>query len=439
MPKKLFGLMIVCLMLLGIQIPITALPLKAGETFSDYKFINAFEGLDIRYPTAFSYGSPDNGYYYVAEYTGKVKVFDKNNPKVMNIFLDLTHKVAAIDEGGFLGLTFHPEFEDNGFFYVFYTILDPDRLSDQTCSPCLKTVISRFQQDNNNPLTADENSELIILNYDLNSRNHVGGNLLFGPDSYLYIQIGDSSTTGQNLNDFFGKILRIDINNQSEGKNYSIPYDNPFNNNTHGYKEEIYAYGFRNPWRGSFDILTGNYWVGDVGATRYEEINIVHKGGNYGWNITEGEYCQDYLPCDTSGIIPPVYTYGHNETDSIDVPYGGAIIGGIVYRGTEFPEFYGDYFFADYAGAVFVMDFDETDYSVTSITKLFHIKYTLSSFATTPNNEFLIVQIYGDSIYKMEELSIIDKIPLSLVVSFVLISTIIILYRVFKKKQKDKI
>jgi len=409
----------ILLLLLGMIIsPTTTGAVKNyGSPYSDYNMVNAFPNLDLLYPVTFSYADSSSDYYYVQEFLGNIKVFQKDNPSQSSLFLDLTEKVAIIGEGGNLGLAFHPNFKQNGYFYVFYTTLDQDRPTDIHCNPCFETVISRFQIENNNPLKGNISSELILLNYDQWSDYHVGGNLVFGPDGFLYINVGDSSTSGQNLDDFRGKILRIDVDSQQNGKNYAIPSTNPFFNNSQGYKEEIYAYGFRNPWRGGFDPVKGDYWVGDVGATRYEEINIVKSGQNYGWNITEGEYCNEYLDCNTTGITMPIYSYPHEESDSIDVPIGGAVIGGFVYRGSEFPELYGQYIFADYGGGIFALTFDENDFTVISVKKLFHIEGILSSFSLDENNEIYVVVIYGAVILKLKKIIKADTLS-NLLISF---------------------
>ena len=207
-----------------------------------------------------------------------------------------------------LGLAFHPNFLENGYFYVNYISEDPE----------LKTVISRFTVNMTDSNIAQIDSELVILEIPQPSSNHNGGDIAFGPDSYLYIAMGDGSggfdtySNGQDLTTLHGNILRINIDTNSTYGNYDIPLDNPFNNNTENYREEIYAFGMRNPWRISFDRLTGKLWVGDVGQGQFEEVDIIQLGGNYGWPIMEGMHCLQ-PNCDTSNFELPVFEYGRDD------------------------------------------------------------------------------------------------------------------------------
>jgi len=176
-----------------------------------------------------------------------------------------------------------------------------------------RTVIARYTVPLGNPSVADKTSEFIILEIAQPFSNHKGGQIAFGPDGYLYVGMGDGGSggdplgNGQNRATLLGKILRIDVNSLSTGRNYGLPADNPFVGNTLGFKEEIYAYGFRNPWRFSFDSATGKLWVGDVGQNQIEEIDVVEKGKNYGWNIMEGSLT--YSPGSQVGLELPFYEY----------------------------------------------------------------------------------------------------------------------------------
>ncbi|MGM0366106.1 MAG: PQQ-dependent sugar dehydrogenase, partial [Actinomycetota bacterium] len=238
-------------------------------------------------------------------------------------------------EKGLLGLAFHPDFENNGLFFLNYT-------DDES------TIISGFTLYEDDENTADPESEEIILSFMQPYSNHNGGQIAFGHhDGYLYIAAGDGGGAGdpngnaQNPENLLGKILRIDIDKRDTGLNYSIPSGNPFKNNNQGYREEIYAYGLRNPWRFSFDPVTNFLWAADVGQNMVEEINIIEKGENYGWNIMEGSLC--FSPpsgCDTEGLKLPVYEYEH--------PLGKSITGGHVYRGESLPVLYGVYVYADF-------------------------------------------------------------------------------------------
>jgi glucose/arabinose dehydrogenase len=252
----------------------------------------------------------------------------------VSVFLDIQDRVL-FDEGerGLLGLAFHPDFESNGFLYVNYNAENPNR-----------TVVSRFSLREGDPLSADPDSELVLLEFNQPSANHKGGQLVFGPkDGFLYISVGDggaSGETAQDLRDLLGSILRIDVDNPEDGKNYGVPPGNPFSGNTSGFREEIFAYGFRNPWRFGFDDSDGMLFAGDVGQSRREEIDIVESGKNYGWNIMEGSLCFDPpMGCNMSGLELPIYEYGRDE--------GGTIIAGPVYRGS-IPELFGKLIYGDF-------------------------------------------------------------------------------------------
>ena len=250
-------------------------------------------------------------------------------------FLDISSRVTYGSERGLLGIAFHPEYKTTGYFYVNYV------------GPGDSTHISRFSVSSSNPDLADPSSEMNLMTIYQPFTNHKGGDLAFGPDGYLYIGLGDGGSGGdpgnraQNMMELLGKILRIDVNH---GNPYSIPESNPFFNNMN-VRKEIWALGLRNPWRFSFDRLTGDLWIADVGQNLYEEVNFQavssHGGENYGWRCYEGNAVYDTTGCISStALVFPVYTYTH-------VPEC-AIVGGFVNRHPSMNPFYGYYFFADY-------------------------------------------------------------------------------------------
>lgn len=275
---------------------------------------------------------------FVVEQDGIIKIVNADGTVETTNFLDIDDRVRSIgNEQGLLGLAFHPNFATNGYFFVNYT------------NNSGNTVISRFSRIGVNPTIADPNSELIILTYSQPFSNHNGGELQFGADGYLYISSGDGGSggdpqnNGQNLNSLLGKLLRIDVNNSSASNPYAIPVDNPFVGNANA-RDEIWAYGLRNPWKFSFDSANDDLWIADVGQNAREEINqaaSTDAGLNYGWRCYEGNSSYNLSGCPSSGTLTfPVSEYSHS---------GGrcSITGGYVYRGSTYPNLVGTYLFGD--------------------------------------------------------------------------------------------
>ena len=279
---------------------------------------------------------------FVVQQRGLIRILDLEGMVSGTPFLDLTGVVSQSgSETGLLGLAFHPEYHENGYFFVNYT-----RVSDGN------TVVSRFSADENNPDLANRESEIQLLTVEQPYSNHNGGQLLFGPDGYLYIALGDGGSGGdpqnyaQTRNSFPGKILRIDVNVEN-GTVYGIPPDNPFVNDETT-RDEIWAWGVRNPWRNSFDRLTGDFWIADVGQNSREEINFQSAGSsggeNYGWRCYEGNQPYNQSDCpETENYVFPVFEYNHEGSGC-----SGSVTGGYVYRGALFNEMFGVYIFADY-------------------------------------------------------------------------------------------
>lgn len=361
---------------------------KAESVMPGYAVKVAFPKLSFNRPVDLQHANDNSNRLFVVEQEGTVTVF-KNETAVPSkqTFLDIRNKVEdSGNEEGLLGLAFHPQYKTNGYLYVNYTANNPDR-----------TVISRFKVSATNPNVADPASEVVLLTVAQPYSNHNGGQVSFGPDGFLYIAVGDGGSggdpqgNGQNKSTLLGKILRIDVDKQVTGKKYTIPSDNPFAGNKSGYKEEIYAYGMRNPWRLSFDPVTKKLWTGDVGQNAYEEIDIIEKGGNYGWNIMEGTHC--YEPkrnCNQQGLKLPVWEYPRKD--------GVSITGGFVYRGTALPELKGKYIYADYgSGNLWALD-------ATSFfnTLLMESNLNVASFGVDPKNELYICAFDG-KIYTLDK------------------------------------
>jgi len=303
-----------------------------------YPNLSFVRPVDLQHP-------PDNSdRIFVVTQEGIIYVFP-NDPGVTQsyIFLDIRDKVDdSGNEMGLLGLAFHPEYLENGYFFVDYTAGNQRR-----------TVIARYSVNPQNPDSADPNSELVILEINQPYTNHNGGQIQFGleeeerHDNYLYIAMGDGGSAGdpqengQNLETLLATLLRIDVDNPDSGENYGIPDDNPFAGNSQGYREEIYAWGLRNPWRFSFDPVTDWLWVADVGQYEWEEIDIVESGLNYGWNTMEGAHCYDPpVDCDETGLEYPIWEYDQSQGDC-------SVTGGFVYRGDRIPALNGKYIYGD--------------------------------------------------------------------------------------------
>ncbi len=306
--------------------------------------VPVFKKLDFQRPVELTFAPDGSNRLFVVEQRGVIHCFEnRDDVDHSEIFLDLTDVVSRVgNEEGMLGLAFHPNYADNGEIFVYYSIDPP------------KSIVSRFRVSADKPNRIDRDSEERLLEIPQPYRNHNGGSMRFGPDGYLYIGLGDGGLAndphfnGQNLNTLLGSILRIDVDHQAPGMKYAIPNDNPFVNRTDA-RGEIWAYGFRNNWRLSFDRQTGQLWTADVGQNRFEEVNRVQRGGNYGWNIREGFHDFNINSADRhADLIDPVAEYFRHE--------GESITGGTVYRGNKIDDFTSHYFFADYlSGRVWVL------------------------------------------------------------------------------------
>ncbi len=306
--------------------------------------------------------------YYILEQAGRVISFN-NKTLEQKVFLDIRDKVTSGGETGLLGLAFHPDYKSNGRLFLDYTASNP-----------LRTKVVEYDMNSAQP------KEKVILEVNQPYSNHNGGAIVFGPDGYLYISLGDGGSGGdphnnaQNLKVLLGKILRINVD---AGTPYTIPNDNPFYGNKDGYREEIFAYGLRNVWKFTFDGSV--IWAGDVGQGKYEEVDIITAGGNYGWNIMEGNHCFLASSCNQTGLIPPVAEYNHD--------HGQSITGGYVYRG-KISEINGQYIYADYVTGK-IWGLQKHQNSTYSSSLLFDSPFLVSSFGLTPAGELLVVDHQG--------------------------------------------
>lgn len=333
-------------------------------------------------PIVLTHFGDGSGRVVVASQRGAIHAFAKD-AAATSIFLDLSARVRYSDkqnEEGLLGLAFHPRFKENGEFFVYYT--------DTTSR--LTNVLSRFRASRSGPLVADPKSEERLLTFDRPFWNHNGGTLAFGPDGFLYVVVGDGGSGGdpygnaQNLDTLLGKVLRLDVDRRSEGRPYAIPADNPFVGRQAACPE-IWCYGLRNPWRMAFDRRTGRLWLADVGQNLYEEINILEKGRNYGWNPREAFHPFGARGADlATGFADPVWEYDHE--------LGKSITGGTVYRGSAVPALEGHYVYADYvSSALWALKYDEPSGRVVANRQLPKTDFPVLSFGEDEAGEVYLL------------------------------------------------
>jgi len=375
----------------------------AGELVEDRPLAvsaeRAFPNLEFNRPIVVTHAGDGSNRVFVAEQEGIIKVFGNDQEtEDATVFLDIDERCVYADnrnEEGLLGFAFHPKFKENGEFFLYYTSSEADLLSK----------ISRFRVSKDDPNVADPESEEVILRVPQPFWNHNGGTLIFGPDGFLYIALGDGGSgsdpngNGQNLTTLLGSILRIDVDHKADGNNYAIPKDNPFVGKTvqagpRGKmvpaRGEIYAYGLRNVWRMAFDRETGLLWAGDVGQGLWEEIDIIRSGGNYGWNIREAKHWfrPDGNDADRPDLIEPILEYHHD--------IGKSITGGAVYRGTRVPELVGKYVYADYvSGLLWALDYDPVAGKVVANYSLTGDKLPVMSFGEDEKGDMYFTTPFG--------------------------------------------
>lgn len=340
--------------LLGLSIVSNAPTDIDASPRTDVRFEPAFTQIEeIDRPISLMPCGDGSGRLFIASQKGNIYVLagpsDSAEPK---LFMEFQSHVTYKDnenEEGFLGLAFHPKYKENGQFFAFYTKKD---------APPHTSVISRFTVSKDDPNKADAATEEEVLRIPQPFWNHNGGTIVFGPDGMLYVGLGDGGAAddpmenGQNLGELNGKVLRLDVDHQDQGLAYAVPKDNPFVDKP-GARGEVWAYGIRNIWRMAFDRDTGTLWAADVGQNIWEEIDLIVKGGNYGWNKREGLH--HFRPNGSPPkpeYIEPIWEYHHD--------IGRSITGGHVYRGKQIPQLDGWYLYADYVrGTVWALKYDE--------------------------------------------------------------------------------
>lgn len=369
------------------------------ELIYNYSVTPAFPNLSFTLPLGLTHAGDGSDRLFVTEQDGIISVFANDSTVTgKQAFLDLSSKVERTGhEQGLLGLAFHPDYVSNDIFFVNYSE-----------SGTGNTIVSRFTVSSD-PNQADPDSEEVLLEIEQPMTNHNGGDMVFGPDGYLYIAMGDGGGAGdpegngQDPTNLLGTILRIDVDAADEGLMYAIPSDNPFAGNEDGYREEIYAYGLRNPWRISFDSETGELWAADVGQSDWEEINIIESGKNYGWNVFEGSECfSPELGCNESDFEFPVFEYGHN-------PDNGSITGGYVYRGSALEGLFGRYIYADFlSGEIWAFDRDPEADPVNE--EIVQSELSITAFGVSEDQELFICSFDGN-IYRFAQEVIVQEMP----------------------------
>ncbi len=363
-------------------------PAPAAAPLRPLNVERAFPNLDFRGLTNLMQPGAGDDRLFVTQQSGRILAFPNDeDAREAEAFLDLRDRVNdGGSEEGLLGLAFDPRYDENGYVYVYYSASGPRR-----------SVISRFQA-NADGREADVESELVIMEIDQPYRNHNGGQLAFGPDGFLYVGLGDGGAAGdpqghgRNSATLLGSILRIDVSGSTIETPYTLPADNPFAGDPNS-RGEIWAYGLRNPWRISFDRETGLLWAGDVGQNRVEEVDVIEKGGDYGWKTLEGSRCfSPATGCDPAGTVLPVWEYPLDQGNC-------SVIGGHVYRGERVPSLAGAYVFGDFcSGRIWALRYDGEQ--VTEHLLLADTSLRIASFGEDREGELYVLS-QNEGIYRL--------------------------------------
>lgn len=348
---------------------------------SAYQWVEVASGFDR--PIGLTNAGDASGRIFVWEQGGRVWIF-QNGELLAEPFLNIANLISSevfgggYSERGLLGLAFHPQYSENGLFFVHYSATNGN------------TVIARYIVSADNPDLADTGSAHIILQAEQPFPNHNGGQLAFGPDGYLYIGLGDGGSqgdpygNGQNLASLLGKILRIDVNADT----YAIPADNPFVNDPNA-APEVWAFGFRNPWRFSFDRATGDLYIADVGQNEWEEVNFQPAesvgGENYGWNVYEADERYSGAPAPDSMVLP-FTKYSHD--------LGCSVTGGYVYRGAALVDLQGVYFFSDWCTGIIWASYRDTA-QLWQTNIFIDTDFNVSSFGEDEDGELYVINYSG--------------------------------------------
>lgn len=378
----------------GWEVDESPLKLEFKVAFPNLKWTGWDDGSDkgqvnaLR-PIVLTHANDGSNRIFVATQQGVIHVFENDDKATKTkVFLDITSRVRYNDkqnEEGFLGFALHPKFKDNGEIFVFYTDVKAK----------MANVLSRFRTKKGDKTVVDPDSEEELIRFEKPFWNHDGGCIAFGPDGYLYVSHGDGGAggdpheNGQKLSTLLGKVLRIDVDHKSSGKQYAVPKDNPFVSQKDALPE-IWAYGLRNVWRMSFDRQTGTLWGGEVGQNIFEEIILITKGGNYGWNLREAFHPHSRKGSDVrKEFIEPIWEYHHDV--------GRSITGGYVYRGKKIPSLNGAYIYSDYVSTkVWALRYDAAKGRVTANQQIGNRHPAALSFGEDEQGEIYLLSAAGN-------------------------------------------
>ncbi len=367
--------------------PSSLTPSKKVSGFADLEFVKVASGY--KEPTDLQFRPDEPNTLVVLEKRGKIYTWNLLT-KEGKLIADFSGKIETRSEEGLLGLAFHPKFYENRLFYL--NAVSKESGKDQT-------FIVEFRWEEGKTLSwADKRR--VLLRVDQPYSNHNAGQLSFGPDGKLYIGFGDGGAggdplrQGQNTSTFLSTLIRIEPNLETEAPAYKIPKDNPFREKV-GFLPEIWAYGFRNPWKFSFDAKTGDLFLADVGQDRWEEVDLVLKGGNYGWSLKEASHCfRPETNCSVPGIQDPILEYGRD--------YGRSITGGYVYRGKNHPVLEGWYVFGDFvSGNIFASRLEKG--KINHLMLLAKTSYQISTFGRDLAGELYFADFSSGNIFRLEK------------------------------------
>jgi glucose/arabinose dehydrogenase len=357
----------------------SAIVISSAGFAQPIQLVNAFPNLTFTQPVFLTHANDGTNRIFVVQQNGLIRVFPNDSTvTTAATFLNISSRIVSGGERGLLGLAFHPNYATNGYFYVNYTQAGTGR-----------TIVSRFRVDPGNPNLADPNSEFILLDIYQPYTNHNGGMIMFGLDNYLYIGMGDGGSAGdpanraQNLDSLLGKMLRINVDTVTATTNYGIPLDNPLVGIPG--RDEIFAWGLRNPWRFSQDQVNGELWLADVGQGSWEEVDLIQSGLNYGWRCYEGPAAYN-----TSGCGPPsLYTFPVKSYARVS-PHC-SVTGGYIYRGYRRPDLVGRYIYGDYCSG-YIWKFYYVNGQLTEDELLIDAPFSISSFGVDQNGELYICE-----------------------------------------------